>query len=459
MTDDPFFASSPGRWAERNLFQPASLWRRIAAKTLAIILAIARDVSQGPMTLHASSLVYTTLLSVVPLMALAFAILKGFGAHNQLAPLLKELLAPLGPDAAAITGRVVSFVDNMHVGVLGATGLAVLLYTSISVGRKVEQAFNEIWHVGTSQPLGRSITKFLSIIIAGPILLFSAFGMSASLMSSAFTQDLITIEPLGRLIAFAAAAFPYVIIMAAFTIFYWIVPNAKVRFLSALGGGLAASFVWTLAGWAFATFVASSSSYTAIYSAFASLILLLIWVNVNWLVLLIGCAVAFYVQHPQSLCYSVSGAGDDPWSREHAALSVLQVLGRKHYGAGSATAETLRRETGLPQEVVEATLTRLHKAGILLQSADDSHVWAPARPFDATPVVDVWEAVYGREADAADAASRDPALSAYEERIRQGVAAALGEVTLKELALGPPPIAWSETMPRLPMENKGAAVR
>ena len=179
--------------------------------------------------------------------------------------------------------------------------------------------------------------------------------------------------------------------------------------------------------------------------------------NVNWLVLLIGCAVSFYIQHPQSVRFGGSKAGDDPWAREHAALSILRVLGQRHYGATPADAETLRRETGLPQEVVDATLERLHQAGILLQAADESRVWAPARPFDATQVVDVWEAIYGREESAPPGAPPDPALAAYEERIRHGVAAALGSVTLKELALGPLPADWLEPAPD-GRANEGAAV-
>lgn len=440
MADDPFFASAIGRWAERNRSRSEQPVRQAAAKVVAVALAVGRDLADGPMMLHASSLVYTTLLSIVPLMALAFSILKGFGVHNQVAPLLKELLSPLGPDAAEITKNVVSFVDNMHVGVLGASGLAILLYTSISVGRKVEQAFNEIWHVAAVQPLGRSVTKYLSIIVAGPILLFSAFGTTASLMGSALTQDLSTYAPVGHLIEFASTLFPYLVVLAGFTIFYRIVPNARVRFRAALIGGIVASLAWALAGWAFATFVASSSSYTAIYSAFASVILLLIWLNVNWLVLLIGCAVAFYAQHPQSIIYGRDTSCDDPWSREGAALNIVRVLGRRYYEGKPANVDTLRRETGLPEEAVDATLRRLESAGILLRSAGEPPVWTPGRPFDVTPVTDIWQAIYGRDRPGIDSIGADPVVAAYQKRIDQGVRTALGTVTAKELALAPSPV-------------------
>lgn len=438
MAKDPFFASPLGRWAMRNRTADAPSAVRRLAQCVAVALAVGRDLAEGPMFLHASSLVYTTLLSIVPLMALAFSILKGFGVHNQIAPMLKELLAPLGKEAAAITNNVVNFVDNMHVGVLGTTGLIILLYTSISVGRKVEQAFNEIWHVASSQPLGHSVTKYLSIIVAGPILLFSAFATTASLMGSALAQDLTTYEPVARLIELITSIVPYVIVFAGFTFFYRIVPNTRVWMSAALIGGLTASIFWTAAGWVFSTFVASSSSYTAIYSAFASLILLLIWLNVNWLVLLIGCAVAFYVQHPQSLRHGTTPC-DEPWSREWAAFRVLRVLGRRFYESAPVDAVTLRRETGLPQEAVDATLRRLEEAGILLQTADEPPLWAPRRPFDTTPLSAAWSAIYGEVTVAPDAAPADPVVTAYLERIDEGVRTALGSRTLKELVLAPAP--------------------
>lgn len=436
MADDPFFASPLGRWALRKRSVDSSPAVRRLASGVATALAVARDVAQGPMTLHASSLVYTTLLSIVPLMALAFSILKGFGVHNQIAPLLKELLAPLGKEAAEITNNVVTFVDNMHVGVLGATGLVILLYTSISVGRKVEQAFNEIWHVASTQSLGHSVTKYLSIIVAGPILLFSAFATTASLMGSALAQDLTTYEPVARLIELISTIVPYVIVLAGFTLFYRIVPNTRVWISAALIGGLTASIAWALSGWAFSTFVASSSSYTAIYSAFASVILLLIWMNVNWLVLLVGCAVAFYVQHPQSVRLGTNPC-DEPWSREWAAFRLLRALGRHFYEAEPVDAVTLRRETGLPQEAVDATLRRLEEAGILLQTGDEPPLWAPRRPFDTTLLSDAWSAIYGPSAAGLDGARADPVVSGYLERIDEGARKALGALTLKELALAP----------------------
>jgi Predicted membrane protein len=438
MPDDPFFSSSLGRWVERNRHRRDRSPQRALAKVLGVALAVARDVAQGPMTLHASSLVYTTLLSIVPLMALAFSILKGFGVHNQIAPMLKELLAPLGKEAAEITNNVVTFVDNMHVGVLGASGLIILLYTSISVGRKVEQAFNEIWHVSATQSLGHSVTKYLSIIVAGPILLFSAFATTASVMGSALAQDLTTYEPVARMIELVSLIFPYVIVLAGFTLFYRIVPNTRVRITAALTGGIAASCAWTLAGWAFSTFVASSGSYTAIYSAFASVILLLIWLNVNWLVLLVGCAVAFYVQHPQSLRHGHLPR-DDTWSREHAALAILRVIGGRYYDAETTDAVTLREQTGLPQEAVDATLQRLENAHLLLPTAGEPPAWVPGRPFDATSVGDAWVALRSGNRDDLDLASADPVVTEYQDRIDQGVRNALGDATLKELALAPKP--------------------
>ena len=162
-----------------------------------ILYAVVRDIVDGRIALHAASLVYTTILSLVPLIALAFSVLKGFGVHFRFEPLLMSGLSPLGREAPVIADRLVQFVDKMDVGVLGTVGLAVLFYTAISVVQKVEAAFNEIWHAREERPLFRKFTDYLSVFLIGPVLMFSAFGVVASAMASEPIKQLSQFRLLG----------------------------------------------------------------------------------------------------------------------------------------------------------------------------------------------------------------------------------------------------------------------
>lgn len=433
---ESFLTSAIDRWIMRSQATNTGPWQRRFSRAVAILLAVGRDIAEGPIPLHASSLVYTTLLSIVPLTALAFSVLKGLGVHNQLAPLLKRALAPLGPSASQIVDRVLTFVDNMHVGVLGATGLVLLFYTSISVGRKVEQAFNEIWHVPQARALGRSAANFLTILIGGPVLLFSAFGLTATLMRSAFAQNLIAYEWLGSVVQLASSLAPYGIVLASFTIFYRVVPNARVRVTSALCGGIAGGIAWAVAGWGFTTFVASSTSYTAIYSAFASLILLLIWLNVDWLVLLAGCSVAFYFQNPQYLSASSRKLWESPAGKEAAALSILRTLGRAYYsGSDLPDIDDLTKDLALPHQTVESTLTCLEAAGLLARIEADPPRWIPAKPYEMTSLKEARDAIYGLYEMRRSPDTRPPEIVLYQDHINDAIDAALTEISLKDLAL------------------------
>jgi membrane protein len=336
-----------------------------------------------------------------------------------------------------VTRRVITFVDNVHVGVLGAVGLVVLLYTSMSVGRKVEQAANQIWHVTRARSIGQSIASYLTVVVAGPILLFSALALTASMMSSAIVQDLATYQPLGWLIELLAGALPYGFVLVGCTLVYWLVPNTRVSIVAAIIGGAVAAFAWILAGRAFALFVAGSTSYTAIYSAFASLILLLLWLNVNWLILLAGCAVAFYVQHPRA---AVAGGapGLDGRLPERLGFMVMQAVGAAAYRGEPLAATDLERRLGVPPDALAATLERLERAGLIVRSDARPARIVPGRPLEATALKAVWDAMRA-EAVAAGAVGPSTApVAGCEARIDAAVTEALAPWTLKDLALAEP---------------------
>ena len=164
-----------------------------------ILYRVIEDFMQGQLTLRAMSLVYTTLLSLVPLLALSFSLLKAFGVHNQLEPMLLTFLAPLGEKGGEMSAQIVQFVGNMGVGVLGSLGLVLLIYTVVSLLQKIEEAFNFIWHVPSLRNLPQRLSGYLSVVMVGPMLVVTALAITASVMSSALVAELVAIEPFGTL--------------------------------------------------------------------------------------------------------------------------------------------------------------------------------------------------------------------------------------------------------------------
>lgn len=144
-------------WSRRLDEMPP--WQALPIWLGRLIYALVRDLTQGYLSLQAMSLVYTTILALVPLLAVTFSVLKGFGVHNQLEPLLLKVLAPLGEGGVEITTQIIGFVDNMRVGVLGSVGLALLIYTVISLVQKIEQVFNFTWRVSTQRSFSQRFSN------------------------------------------------------------------------------------------------------------------------------------------------------------------------------------------------------------------------------------------------------------------------------------------------------------
>lgn len=336
-----------------------------------LTLALYHDMQQGEITLRATGLVYSTLLSLVPLLALSFSVLKGFGVHNQMEPLLLELLSPLGNKAEELTKQVLGFVDNVQVGVLGVAGLATLLYTVVSLMQKIEESFNYVWYVKQSRSFLAQFRDYLSVVLIGPILIFSGIGLWGTIVSMEFVQTITAVEPFGWLLTTVVQLSPAMLIILAFAFLYLFIPNTRVKPQAAFVGALFAGLVWQIAGWAFAAFVVSSGQQTAIYSIFASLFLFMLWMYVGWIIVLTGARLAYYIQYPDAVHLPQQPRESSVQTRELLAAAVLQEIGRRfQHKQPPPTLSELRQTIAVPRFLINAAVEDLITYGIL--SRDDS---------------------------------------------------------------------------------------
>ncbi len=432
---------SPWGWLDRLLWDtpPAYLppWRARAVWVGRLVYALIRDATEGYLSLQAMSLVYTTLLSLIPLLAVSFSVLKGFGAHNALEPLLLHLLDPLGDQAPEIAQTILNFVDNMRVGVLGSVGLVILIYTVVSMIQKIEQVFNYTWRVTETRPLAQRVSQYLSILLIGPVLFFSAVGLSTAARDNAVVSSLLALKPFGSLMDAAVTVVPFLLLVLAFAFVYVFIPNVRVHLRSALLGALVAGVLWEEVGWLFAHFMARSTQYTAIYSGLAILILFMIWLYLAWIIVLTGASVAFYHQHPEYLRSKVRDLRLSNRLRERLALLVAGQCARSFiHGEPGWSGEALARALGIPNSNTTRMLHLLEQEGILLRTADDPHRYVPARPPEDLTLKSLLGAVRcyeERESGCHDQAP-DPAIRGVEERVDEALTTALGGMTLRDLA-------------------------
>ena len=193
------------------------VWRRALVNLSRFVYLVITDLTNGQLNLRAMSLVFTTILSFVPLIAVSFSVLKAFGVHDQVEPALLNLFSTLGDRAPEITENIIGFVDNVKVGLLGTVGLAFLFWSVISLLTKIEEAFNYTWRVGKKSSLTERFSNYLSVLMVGPVFVFAAMSTTASMLNSSFTQSIASIEPFGTLLAITVKLLPYIFVILAFT--------------------------------------------------------------------------------------------------------------------------------------------------------------------------------------------------------------------------------------------------
>jgi membrane protein len=343
---------------------------------LKIVVMVWQDFFQNLVKLQAMALAFKTLLSLAPLLAVLFSILKAFGVHNRMEPALAEALAPLGEKGREITVYLIGFVDKMSAGALGTVGLAALFITVLSLMDSIEDGFNHIWRARAARTLTRKFSDYLSAILVGPVLVFAAVTITATLQNSAIVRALLSLEGLGKLLLILLQLVPYLTLWGAFTFVYVFIPNTRVRLRSAAVGGLIAAILWQSVGWGFAKFVASSTQYYAIYSSFAILLLFLLWLYIGWVIVLLGAQVAYAHQHifffqgdRQFLAQSQAG-------REKLALHTLHLVGRNfYYGLDPMTVTELAMYLRIPGGIAKEFLEMLAEARLVLPVNDgDTYV-------------------------------------------------------------------------------------
>ncbi|MDH3386836.1 MAG: YihY family inner membrane protein [Gammaproteobacteria bacterium] len=408
---------------------PRSAWRHF----LQIIARVGRDLMGGMITLRAMSLVYTTLLSMVPLLAVSISVLKGFGVHDQLEPTLARILAPLGEQSGEISARIVGFVDNMKIGVLGALGLALLIYTAISLVQKIEAAFNQTWRLQGNRSLMQRFSDYLSVIMVGPVLVFAAVGITASLGSNQFVEFLGALPYMSNLLGLVGKLLPFVLVIAAFTFIYMLVPNTRVQLRSAFYGAVIAGLLWQTSGIAFTSFVGGSTRYTAIYSGFAVLLVFMIWLYLSWVILLIGASISFYHQHPECLKWNNVDIHLSSRMRNQLAMQSMVCIARAHDRQIDLipSLENLAGYQQVPADVLRRILDVLQRDGLLRQSTENPPRYLPAASLQRVRLVDILRSAHQAEDDSYGASfCNDDQVSMLLKGLEQAVASQLGSQTL-----------------------------
>ncbi len=277
-------------------------WRRFLIRYLRIFLIAFQKFFSDRCPLRASSLTFFSLLSVVPVLAMTFAIAKGFGLQNKLEKLIIEQLAGQEEVVARLVEFSRNLLENTSGGIIAGVGAVFLIWSVISILGSAEDSFNHIWEIRQSRPISRKITDYLAITLISP-LLFTMASSATVLVIAQINQLMEAFGFLGvisPLIVLIVQIIPYVLIWMLFSFVFIFLPNTRVRFSSGILAGVIAGTIFVLVQAAYIYFQIGVARYNAIYGSFAALPLFLVWLQLSWYIVLFGVEISFAHQNEES---------------------------------------------------------------------------------------------------------------------------------------------------------------
>ena len=374
-------------------------------RTIRVIVLGLKGFLKDKCTLRASALTFYSLLAIVPVLAMAFGIAKGFGLRQRLRG---QLLEAFSGQEEVLT-KAIDFADKLLESASGGTvagiGVVVLFWSVIKVLSHIEESFNVIWEVKTQRPLGRRFSNYLSIMLLSPMVVI----VSGSLTVFISAQVTYVVDKVGLLGIFAPLVFtalkflPYTLMWLLLAFVYITVPNTRVGFKSGMVGAVVAGTMYQVVQWLYISFQIGISKYNAIYGSFAAMPLFLMWLNLSWIIVLLGAELSYSIQNAQRYDLAPEARRASPLLRKRLSLLMTHLIIKAFVnGEGSVSGKEVSTRLGLPPRLAEELLAQLVEAGILNKCGDtytrdfDYH---PALATDRITVAVVLEALDKKGSD------------------------------------------------------------
>ena len=415
---DKFSASSRFLNSEIWRLQARKLDRRkrLYINPLRILLLAIRRFFEDKCELRASALTFYTLLSIVPVVAMAFGIANGFGLEKMLEVQLLAKFEGQPEVADRLLGFARSLLENTKGGAIAGVGVAVLFWSVIKVLGNIETALNDIWGIPLARTLGRKLVDYLSMMLISPVLLITASSVTVIVTTqiTGIVEKLAFLGPAGGVIIFLIKLLPYTVIWFLFTFMYVFMPNTKVQLKSGIWGGILAGTIYQLTQFAYIKFQVGVSSYGAIYGSFAALPLFLAWLQLSWLIVLFGAEVSFAHQNVAAYEFAADCANLSHRFKRTVALFITSHCVKAFvHGQNAPSAEAIAQELEIPIRLVRSTIFELTEARILAEvhHGDLAEIgYQPGSPLDQMTIANIFGALDRHGADAlllADSPSLD----------------------------------------------------
>ncbi|MBM3859742.1 MAG: YihY family inner membrane protein [Verrucomicrobia bacterium] len=366
-------------------------------------------------SLRAAALCYTTLLALVPLLAVGFSVSKSFLRESsttvvpqaidvfiaKVAPQL-EVLPPAGATNAAVAAGQVTvsddarhevveniqqFIGNIDAGTLGVLGTLALILIAIRLLMTIEETFNDIWGVAQGRSIWRKVVYYWASVTLGPLVVLTALTLTGS---GEFAQTLNQFVAVPWLERFVFKALPYLILWLGFGALYGLMPNTSVRWWAAAAGGIVAGTLWQLNSILNTMYISRVVTYSKIYGSLGILPVFLLGLYFSWLIILFGAHVSFAVQNHTAYLQQRASERLDQFGRERLACRLVLLVSRQFLNSlPPLSIEEIASRLTVPGSLIRRLATRLAEAGLLTLTADEPVRLQPARMPDTFTVADV----------------------------------------------------------------------
>lgn len=339
--------------------------------------------------IRAAALTFTTILSIVPFLAVAFSISKGFGLQNT--SFIRTLILRLTTGNADIADKIIQYIDRTNVQTLGWIGIATLLFTVFSLIGTIEKAFNTIWDVQQGRTAWRKVSDFLPVIFICPMILIVASSFNVSLQKQEIITSLLSVSAIGYMEALILKLAPLLLIIIAFSFVYAFMPNTSVRLSSALIGGFLGGILWQMAQWIYINWQIGAAKYNAIYGSFAQFPLLLMWIYISWLIVLLGGEASYAWQNVDSYVKQRFFGKASALERQKIAVIMMTFLAKRfHAGEPLPSVEEISDRLMAPMPLVGELFEVMRKAGLTVRTQNpDREIHAPARDIAEIKIAEI----------------------------------------------------------------------
>ena len=352
-----------GIWCEP--LKQKTKYQALGIKILRILLLAFRGYNDDKVGLRSSALTFYSLLSVVPVAAMAFGISKMVGIEKALTGYLNQQFEGQKEVLDWIIKFANSFLENTKGGLIAGVGAIILIWTVMKVFANIESSFNAIWQIREGRNWLRKFSDYISMLIIAPILLVASSSAIVFIKTELMTHIQL-IGVISSVLLFFIKLIPYVLIWLLFTIIFMMMPNTKVDFKSAFFAGVVTGTLFVIIQWVYFYFQIGVSKYNAIYGSFAALPLFLVWMQTSWLIVLFGAEISFAVQNIEKYEYEPHTQNLSPFSWKVLTMTVLHLLVKNfENGKEGSTAGQISKKLEIPIRLVRDIIYKLIDSKII----------------------------------------------------------------------------------------------